>query len=231
MTEITVPSKDGGSFKAYMAMPAQTPAPVVIVIQEIFGVNKVMRDICDGLAAQGYIAVCPDLFWRIEPGIELTDQSEAEWQRAFELFGLFDAEQGIEDLRATEHMFKGHAQGTGKVGCIGYCLGGKLAFLMACHTNVGAAVSYYGVGLDELTGQAVSIKKPVLLHIAEKDEFVPPRAQEKIKTDLDQNENVTIYSYPGCDHAFAREGGAHYDEQAAQLANQHTRDFLKQHLA
>ena len=228
--ELNIPSKDGGAFAAYVAMPAKHPAPVVLMIQEIFGVNKVMRAKCDALAREGFIAVCPDLFWRIQPGIQLDDRKPDELARAFELFGLFNVDQGIEDLRAAEHLFKGHAHGTGQVGCIGYCLGGKLAFLTACRTNIDAAISYYGVGLEDLTAEAARIKKPVMLHVAEKDKFVPPAAQEKIRADLADNGRVTIHSYAGMDHAFAREGGEHYDKNAAGLADSRTLSFLKTHL-
>src|ERR1043165_1683239 len=90
-----------GAFSAYVARPVDEKAPAVVVIQEIFGVNQVMRDITDGLATQGYLAICPDLFWRIEPGIDITDQSEAEWKRAFALFNAFDVDQGVKDIQAT----------------------------------------------------------------------------------------------------------------------------------
>ncbi|MCB9990189.1 MAG: dienelactone hydrolase family protein [Rhodospirillales bacterium] len=223
---IIIPSKDGGSFSAYIAMPEKKPAPAIIVAQEIFGVNKGLRDKCDWLAEQGFIAVCPDLFWRIEPGIELTDQSEAEWARAFELFNAFDIDQGIEDLRAVHHVLKGHADCTSKVGCIGYCLGGKLAYLMATRSTVEASVSYYGVGLDALLDEAGSIANPLMLHIAEEDEFVSKDAQEKIKAGLADNPHVTLHSYEGLNHAFTRVGGKHYDAQGAALADERTLAFL-----
>lgn len=225
--EITIPSRDSGNFMAYVAMPEKIPAPSIIVAQEIFGVNEGLRDKCDWLASEGFIAVCPDLFWRIEPGIQLTDKTEAEWARAFELFNLFDVDKGVEDLRATEHVFKEHADSNGKVGCIGYCLGGKLAYLMAARSGVNASVGYYGVGLDELLDEAKNIKNPLVLHIAEEDKFVSKDAQEKIKSGLKGISNVTIHSYPGLDHAFTRVGGEHYDEKGAALADGRTLDFLR----
>jgi carboxymethylenebutenolidase len=226
MSELIIPSKDGQSFTAYVAMPAKLPAPAVIVIQEIFGVNAEIRKKCDDLAAQGFIGVAPDLFWRLEPNVQLTDKSEAEWAKAFDLFNRFDVDSGIEDLRATHHVFRGHAHSTGVVGCVGYCLGGKLAYLMAARSRVDAAVSFYGVGLDALLYEAVNIKKPLLMHIAENDKFVPPEAQAQIKEALQNKAAVTIHSYPGCDHAFARGGGEHHDENAARIANERTLEFL-----
>ena len=180
MAEVTIDGKDG-SFTVYAAIPEATPAPGIVVAQEIFGVNQVMRDTCDWLARQGFLAVCPDLFWRIEPGIQLTDQSKAEWDRAFELFGLFDVDKGIGDMKATLAELRGHEYCNGKAGTVGYCLGGKLAFLMATRSDADCNVSYYGVGLDALVGESSNISTPYLSHIASEDGFVPPDAQEKIK--------------------------------------------------
>src|SRR5262245_30657126 len=131
---ITV-STSGGAFSAYVARPAAAVAPAVVVIQEIFGVNQVMRDITDGLAGQGYLAVCPDLFWRIEPGIDITDRTEAEWKRAFELFNAFDVDKGVEDIQATLDAIRSDRACSGKAGAVGFCLGGLLAFLTATRTN------------------------------------------------------------------------------------------------
>ncbi|MDP2205761.1 MAG: dienelactone hydrolase family protein [Alphaproteobacteria bacterium] len=228
---ITIQAHDGGAFSAYVAAPAGTgPFPAVVVIQEIFGVNDVMRAICDGLAKDGYIAVCPDLFWRQEPDIQLTDRSEAEWKRAFELFGGFDVDLGVEDLKSTLAAARTLDGASGKVGSIGYCLGGKLAYLLATRSDSDANVSYYGVGLDELLGEAGNIRSPLLMHIAEKDKFVPPEAQKKIVDALLNKPHVTLHVYQGVDHAFARIGGEHYDGAMAETANDRTRKHLKAHL-
>lgn len=230
MPNITIPSKDGESFSAYIAMPEQTPAPCVIVIQEIFGINQGIREKCDWLASEGYIACAPDLFWRIKPGIELSDRNEQELARAFELFGEFNIDQGIEDIKATIHTLKGHADSTGKVGCLGYCLGGKLAYLTACRTNINSSIGYYGVGIEELLAEANNIKAPLALHIAENDGFVPPPSQEKIHEGLDNHDQVTLYDYPAVDHAFTRVGGDNYNEEAAKIADDRSLNFLKEHL-
>lgn len=229
MSKITISTPDG-DFDAYVALPAQTPAPAILVIQEIFGVNQVMRDICDKLAGEGYVACCPDLFWRIEPGIDITDKTEAEWARAFELFQAFDVEKGVADIKATLSALRGHDATNGKVGSVGYCLGGKMAFLTASRTDCDCSVSYYGVGLDELLGEAANIKKPLLMHMASEDQFVPKEAQAKIKEALKGHPQITLHVYEGNDHAFAREGGAHYDAEAAKLANQRSADFFKANL-
>jgi carboxymethylenebutenolidase len=230
MAEVTIRAADGGSFQAYLATPKSGKGPGVVVIQEIFGINGVMRAITDGLAQQGYTALCPDLFWRIEPGIQLTDKSEAEWKRAFELFQAFNVDKGVDDLKATLAALRQHPACAGKVGSVGYCLGGKLAYLMATRSDADCNVGYYGVGIQDQLGEAKNLKKPLMLHIAEKDQFVPPPAQEKIKAELGSNSLVTLHSYPGADHAFARVGGQHYDKAAADLANSRSADFFRRHL-
>jgi carboxymethylenebutenolidase len=231
MAEATIRTNDGGSFSGYLATGSGSgKRPGLVVIQEIFGVNKVMREITDSFAAQGYVCVCPDLFWRQEPGIQITDKTQAEWDRAFELFKGFDEAKGIEDLKATMAFLRGHELCNGQVGAVGYCLGGRLAYLSATRTDVDASVGYYPVGIEKNLDEASKIKNPLMLHIAEKDQFVPPEAQKKIKEALSKHPKVTIHTYPGKDHAFARVGGQHYDPEAAKLANDRTAAFFKQHL-
>jgi carboxymethylenebutenolidase len=236
MSQISIAATDGsGSFGAYVARPtgemvARGPHPAIIAIQEIFGVNQVMRAICDDLAALGLIAICPDLFWRQQPGIDITDKTQAEWDRAFQLYQGFDEAKGVDDLKATIAVARGIEGGNGKVGTVGYCLGGKLAYLCATRTDADCNVGYYGVGIEAALDEAKAIARPTLLHIAEKDQFCPPEAQAKIKAALGGHPRVTLHSYAGMDHAFARVGGAHYDQAAAALANDRTREFLHQHL-
>jgi carboxymethylenebutenolidase len=229
MTTITIDTGDG-RMNAYVATPKSGGGPALVVIQEIFGVNQVMRDLTDGFAAQGFVAICPDLFWRIEPGIDITDRTQAEWARAFQLFQAFDVDKGINDIAKTVAAIRGYPGSTGKVGAVGYCLGGKLAFLTATRTDIDAAIGYYGVGLDQLTDEADKIRKPLMLHIAGKDEYAPPAAQRKLHAALDGNPLVTLYDYPEEDHAFARVGGQHYSETAAELANARTAALFRQSL-
>jgi carboxymethylenebutenolidase len=231
MPDITIKAADGGSFSAYLAEPKSGKGAGVLVIQEIFGVNKVMRQITDAVAAQGYFALCPDIFWRQEPGIQITDQTDAEWARAFELFKGFDQAKGIDDLKAALVHLRGIKGCTGKAGTVGYCLGGRMVYLMAARSDADANVSFYGVGLENNLDEAKAIKKPTMLHIAEKDSFVSPEAQAKIKAALQDHPQITIHTYAGQEHAFARMGGKHYDKASADLANQRTADFFRKHLA
>jgi carboxymethylenebutenolidase len=228
--DIVIDGPDG-QFGGYLTSSSAGSGPGIVVIQEIFGVNKVMRDVADALAARGYFALCPDLFWRLEPGVQLTDKSDAEWKRAFALMTKFDPDSGIADIQATIRHLRGLDGASGKVGAVGYCLGGLLAYLTAARTDADASVGYYGVNIDSKLDEAKNIAKPLMLHIAEKDPYVKPEAQKKIVDALKGNPRVTIHLYPGMDHAFAREGGAHYDKACADLANGRTSTFFKQHLS
>jgi carboxymethylenebutenolidase len=230
MPDILIQGGDG-FFSAYRAPARSGRGPGILLIQEIFGVNRVMREIADWLAGENYTVICPDLFWRQEPGIQLNEFTQAEWDKAFQLYQGFNEDKGVEDIAAAIKHLRGDQACSGKVGTVGYCLGGKLAYLSAARTDADAAVGYYGVGIEKNLAEAGSIKKPLMLHIAKLDKFVPAEAQQKIHAALGGNPRVTIYDYEGCDHAFARKGGDHYNMEAANSANSRTLGFFKRHLA
>lgn len=217
-------------FLAYTSQPVSAPKAAVIVIQEIFGVNAGIRAKCDEWAAKGYLAIAPDLFWRIRPGIELDADVPDDLQEGFRLFGEFDQEAGIRDIEATIREAR-KMVGGGKVGAVGYCLGGRLAFLTATRTDINATVGYYGVGLDGLLGESHAIAHPLLLHIPQADGFVPAEAQQKMHEGLNGHPKVTLYDYPGLDHGFAAQMGNRRNEAGAQLADSRTEAFFAQHLA
>jgi len=223
---VTINGRDG-SFGAYVADAKMPGGPAVVVIQEIFGVNQVMREVSDSLAAEGYTAICPDLFWRIEPNIDITDHTDAEWEKAFSYFKAFNVDKGLEDIASTIAWV--HTQGHAKVGAVGYCLGGLLAYLTATRTDADATVSYYGVGIDSYLGEADKATKPALLHVAEEDGFVSKDSQAKMKAGLTAS-TYQLYWYPGRDHAFARDGGKNYDAADARKANQRTLDWFRKTL-
>jgi carboxymethylenebutenolidase len=227
---VTIKGEDG-SFTGYLASPGTGRGPGLVVIQEIFGVNQVMREVADGMASRGYYALVPDLFWRLEPGVQLTDKTDADWKKAFDLMNRFDVDKGIEDIQATIDHLRALPGCTGKVGSLGYCLGGQLAYLTAARTNADASVGYYGVNIQNRLGEAGKIAHPLMLHIAEADEYVPLDAQAKIEAGLKGNGHVTLYRYPQMNHAFARVGGAHYDKANADFANIRSATFFRQHLS
>ena len=230
MGETTRIQTPGGEFAAYVARPAAAKAPAIVVIQEIFGVNAVMRGIADDFARQGFLAVCPDLFWRIEPGVDITDQSEAEWNKAFALYNAFDVDLGVKDIAATIAQVRSDAGASGKVGAVGFCLGGLLAFLTATRTDIDASVGYYGVGIEARLDEAEKLADPLMLHIAEEDQFVPKEAQKRIIGALKNHPHVDVFTYPGRDHAFARPGGEHYSAADAAMANERTLGLFKKAL-
>ena len=227
MTDIKIAARDQGSFGAYVATPASgTGGPGVLVIQEIFGVNQVMRDLCDGFAKQGYIAMCPDLFWRQEPGIQITDKTEAEWAKAFSLYKGFDEAKGVADLVASLDALRKYPGCSGRVGTVGFCLGGKLAYLAAARGVGAASVAYYGVGIENSLQEADGILGPLMLNFGERDRYVPPAARAKIAVALEGKFQVESYTYESADHGFYTRG----DPETIALARKRTNAFLNQAL-
>jgi carboxymethylenebutenolidase len=221
----------GGQFRAYVARPNKTPAPSVVVLQEIFGVNKDLRATCDELAAHGFIAVCPDLFWRQEPGLDLNSLSSAEWEKGFSLYKAYDRDLGVRDIADTVLAASRLDGASGKAGVMGFCLGGLMTYLMAAREKIDAAVAYHGGDTEKYLAEADKITAPFLMHLADEDEFISKDAQAQIKSALGGKSNVEIYGYPGCNHAFARHNGTHYDAAAAAKANERTWRFLTDHLS
>lgn len=233
MVQISALGEDA-LFPAYMAKPAHSAKAAIIVIPEIFGVNAGIRQKCDKLAADGYLAVAPDIFWRFAPGVELNPDVEAELQEAFGYFGQYDADDGVRDIEACIHAIQGGLAGetpVQKVGCVGYCLGGRLAYMAAARTDISASVGYYGVMIDQMLSESHAIANPLMLHIPTADHFVGPDAQAAIHNGLDNHPKVTLHDYPGVDHGFAAELGDRRDDAGAQLADSRTAAFFAEHFA
>jgi len=225
-----IPTLEGSeAFPVYVAEPAGTATAAIIVIPEIFGVNRGIRAKCDGWAAKGYFAAAPDIFWRFADGEELDPDVPAEFQRAIENMGKFKGDDCVRDIEALIHHLKREA-GCAKVGLVGFCLGGYMAYLTATRTDIDASVGYYGVSIDQHLGEAHAIAKPLMLHIAGADHFVTPEAQAKIHAELDPHPRVTVHDYPGLDHGFAAEMGNRRDEEGARRADSRTEAFFAENL-
>jgi carboxymethylenebutenolidase len=228
---ISLSADSGVEFTAYLAAPDTQPqterASAVLVLQEIFGVNAFVRGVCDRFADAGFIAIAPDLFWRQEPGVQL---SEKQLERALCLLQGLDQEQAIDDCSDAIEYVSALPDFGGRIGVVGYCLGGKLAYLLAARSKVDAAVSYYGVGIENALGEAQSLSAPLLLHIGAEDALCPPSAQASIYAALENVAGVRIDTHPGVGHAFARRGGTTYVPEAAENADAATLAFLRQQL-
>jgi carboxymethylenebutenolidase len=226
---ITIEGRDG-AFGAYIARPKASPAPAVVVLQELFGVNADIRKTCDELAEQGFIAVAPDLFWRQEPGVDLSVTSEPDWQHGLRLYQAYDRDAGARDVKDTANSVAKLPDCSGKVAVMGFCLGGLMTFLTAARYGVDAAVVYHGGDTEKYLGEVNGLNAPLLMHLAEEDEFISKPAQADIKAALAKKPSTTVYSYPGQNHAFSRHGGAHYNAEAAALSHERTNEFLRQQL-
>ena len=227
MDNVKINAPDGaGTFDAFLAPAPRQPAGVVVLIQEIFGVNDAMKDAARQTAEQGYHVLVPDLFWRLQPGVDLTDKSEAEWKQAFDLMNRFDQAKGVDDLKATVAFARIMPGSNGRVGTMGFCLGGRLAMMMALESDAEVNVSYYGVGLDGLLDGLDRVRAPLLLHIADQDKFFPPEGRAKVVAAAQGRPLVHAYTYPDADHAFARIGGTHWQARAATIANGRSAEAL-----
>ena len=226
---LTIEGRDG-AFSAYIARPKTLPAPAVVVLHEVFGVNADIRKTCDELAEQGFIGVAPDLFWRQEPEVDLSVTSELDWQHGLRLYQAYDRDAGARDVKDTANVVAKLPECIGRVAVLGYCLGGLMTFLTAARYGVDAAVVYHGGDTEKYLDEVNGLDAPLLMHLAEEDEFISKPAQAEIKAALAKKPNATVCSYPGQNHAFARHNGAHYNAAAAALANGRTSEFLHEQL-
>lgn len=232
MTKIRAFDEDA-LFNAYVAKSAGDAKAAIIVIPEIFGVNPGIRKKCDTWAAAGYLAVAIDIFWRFAPGVELDPDVEEQLQEAFGYFGQYEPNDGVKDIEAAIHAIRRGELGAPavqSVGCVGYCLGGRLAYMAAARTDIDASVGYYGVMIDTMLGESHAIANPLMLHIPTADHFVGPEAQAAIHAELDKHPKVVLHDYVGLDHGFAAEMGDRRDEEGANLADSRTVAFFRQHL-
>jgi carboxymethylenebutenolidase len=226
----TIKAFDGGEFDAYLSLPASGFGPGIVVLQEIFGVNDYIRSVADWYASHGFVALCPDLFWRQQRGVQLTDKG-ADWEKAIAFYQGLDEAKAVEDSAAAVDFLRKHPACNGRVGAVGFCLGGNLAYLLSVRFRPDCAVGYYGVSIEKTLAEAKNLRSPLMLHIAGHDRFCPAEAQAEIHRTLDPNPLATIYDYKDEDHAFGRPAGEHYSAASAELANLRSLEFLVRNLA
>jgi carboxymethylenebutenolidase len=227
--EIQIKSRDGKSFSAYLALPATTPAPGIVLLPEVFNTNPHIRSVCDGYAADGFVVLAPDVYWRQEPGAYMayTDEGRAKAQA---LRARLETNQFAMDLEDIVAALRARSDCTGKVGVMGFCLGGKFAYLSAVRHDIQAAVSYYGVQLDQHLDEAAKMRCPMLLHFAENDHAVPQATVEQVRKTLEPTGKAEIHVYAETVHGFNRYGYPPHHEAQAAVARRRTIAHFRRHL-
>lgn len=229
--DITINGKDG-SFTGYLAAPPSGKGPGIVVIQEIFGVNPWVRSVADWYAAQGFMALAPDIFWRMKPGVQLDPTVDAQLQEGFGYYQKFDVDKGVEDIQATIDTLRRLPGCTGKVGNLGFCLGGLLSYLTATRTDTDASASYYGGGINTKLDEVAKIKAPTILHLAGSDSYIPQDAIDAIRAAVRDKSNISLHVYPGMPHAFCRANDPrHFNAEACALAHGRSVDLFRSALA
>lgn len=216
----------GGRFGAFVALPGGPPAPVLVLLQEVYGVNRFMRRITESWAARGFVAVCPDVYWRLKPGIVLDPETPGHREQALETGKRLDVDAAVRDIAGLVEQLRESKECNGRVATAGYCLGGKLAYLVGTRGAADCNVSYYGVGIESHLDEAARLAKPLLMHVGESDPWTPEPVRARLREALGANPLVTMHFYPNTGHAFAREGAATDVPAMRELANERTRAFL-----
>jgi carboxymethylenebutenolidase len=226
---VKLASADRKVFRGYLATPASRKGPGILLCQEIYGINDHIREIADQFAEEGYFVLAPDLFHRLEPNVEL-GYGEEDRQKAFDLYQRFDEDKAAKDINSALGALRAVRGCNGKVAALGYCLGGKLAYLAAARTRVDAAIGYYGVYIEKNLWEASKIRCPLLLHFAGNDRYVPPATIEKIRRPLAKLPEFESHIYPGVDHAFNCKERPVYDRAASSIAYTRSIAFLRRHI-
>lgn len=225
---IDIKAKDG-NFGAYLALPPTGKGPGIVMFQEIFGVNRHMRAVAEQYAMDGFVVLAPDVFWRQAPRVELGYEGD-DMTRARALMGGIPQADAIADLQVTVATLRARPEVSGKIGAIGYCMGGRLAYLAAATAGVDAASAWYGGGIQDNLDKATGMKCPMQFQYAESDHAIPPEAVDKVKAAF-AGKSAEFHIYPGAGHGFNCWDRASYHQPSAALAHGRTLEFLVEHLA
>ena len=224
--DTSITAGDGGRFGAYLALPKSAKAPGVVIIQEIFGVNDHIREVVDEYAAAGYLALAPDMFWRIEPNVQLGYTPE-EVQKARAYRPKFDLDLGVRDIEATIKAMRAIPECDGKVAVVGYCFGGLMAYLTAARTDVLAASCYHGGGIDGFLGEAQAVRCPIQFHFGSKDAAIPAEVWDQVRGAFAGRADAEVFVYEGAQHGFNCTRRASFDPEASKLARARTMEMLR----
>jgi carboxymethylenebutenolidase len=227
---ISIPSHDGKSFDAYLSLPPKGVGPGLVIIQEIWGVNAHVRAVADQYALDGYVVLAPDVFWRQQPRVDL-QYTEADTKLAYQYMNNLDGPHAVQDLVSTAQALRARPELDGKVGSVGFCMGGRLSYALAATGATDAAVCYYGGGIQNNLDLAPRIQVPILFHYAELDAHIPATAVAAVKEAFAGNDKAQFHVYPGVDHGFNCWGRAMYSQRAAALARGRTLQWLSENLA
>jgi carboxymethylenebutenolidase len=212
-------------FAGYLALPPAGRGPGLVLFQEIFGVNAHIRAVAEQYAADGFVVLAPDVFWRQAPRVELGYEG-AEREQAVALMQGYTGEQSLADIAASVKALRARPEvGGAKVGAFGYCMGGRLAYLAAATTDVDAAVAFYGGGIHGQLERAAAIRCPVQFHYAGRDDHIPPAAVEQVRAAM-ADKVAEVHVYPGAMHGFNCWARASYHAPSAALAHGRATAFL-----
>lgn len=223
--KVQIEAADGEKFSGYLALPESGRGPGILLIQEVFGVNPHIRKVADLYAQAGYVVLAPDLFFRMWPDVEL-GYSGGDMEKALSYKQKFDEEQGILDLQAALAHLRALPHVQGGVAALGFCIGGRLAYRLATHAKLEAAVAYYGADTDKHLGEAASLSCPMIIHLAADDNLIPPASIEKIMATMAPRKNTRVFVYENAGHGFNCDARPAYNQRAALLAQSRTIQFL-----
>jgi carboxymethylenebutenolidase len=226
---IDIPAADGGHFKGYLTLPPRGKGPGILLVQEIFGVNTHIRAVADQWAMDGYTVLAPDIFWRMQPMVDL-GYDDKSFEKGFGFLQKMDFGKAVGDIAATVKALRALPECKGKVASLGFCMGGLLSYLSAAHAGVDAAVCYYGGSIPDQLGEADNIKVPVLFHFAGADDYIPMAGIEKVKEKFAGRPGTSVYVYPGVNHGFNCWERPAYDQPTAALARGRSLEFLSREL-
>lgn len=226
-----ISTADGATFNGHLALPASGHGAGVLLIQEIFGVNAYIRDVASRLAGLGYVTLAPDLFWRIQPGVDIDSSDPANIEPAIGIAGQWDPELGLGDLGAALQHLHDLDEVTGAVAVVGFCFGGTQAFRIAKELEPACAVGYYGSGIADMLDDLHDITCPTMLHFGGQDDFIPNEQVDAVKAAAADNHHLVIHVHEGAGHAFDNHLAPHFSQpEAAAAAWTETASFLYMHL-